>query len=109
LSISSDAVEALETYCHRTTQSIRAEREQMSFMVAMLAATVADLTEETDASVNHLQAIEKELGLASGLNEVCEVRSDLEKCLRALRETIALQRRGSNAATQRLQDHIQNV
>src|SRR6266498_613458 len=61
LGISSDAVEAVETYCLRTTEYLRAQNEEKQSMVAMLTDTVADLSGQTDASVARLQTIEKQV------------------------------------------------
>ncbi|MEI9975337.1 MAG: hypothetical protein WDO73_26710 [Ignavibacteriota bacterium] len=46
LGISSDAVDALETYCQNTTEYLRQEREQLNSMVSLLTATVADLSDK---------------------------------------------------------------
>jgi GGDEF domain-containing protein len=109
LSVSSDAIEALETYCHQTTEYFREEKEQMHSMVAMLTETVADLSGQTDATVSRLQKIEKAIELASGLSDIRALRSSLESCLLALREAAAQQRARSAATEQRLRDRIDMV
>jgi GGDEF domain-containing protein len=107
LSISSDAVEALETYCQETSEYFREGKEQMRSMVAMLTATVGDLSGQTDASVARLQAIEKAIEQASELSDIQDLRSNLESCLLALRETAAQQRARSAVTEQRLREHIE--
>jgi GGDEF domain-containing protein len=109
LSSSSDVAEALETYCEQTTKYFRSEKEQMQAMVIMLTETVADVSGQSDISVGRLQSIEKELELASGLNDLRAVRSALESCLRALREANAQQRSNSLATVERLQHHVDKV
>jgi hypothetical protein len=109
LSMSNDAVEALESYGQRTNKYLRDENEQMHAMVTMLADTVGELAGQTDASVARLHAIEEDLGLASGLEDIRAVRSNLENCLRALREAGAQQRRSSGTIAQRLRDNIAMV
>lgn len=106
LGISSDAVEALEAYSFCTTEYLRAQQEQMSSMVAMLTDTLADISGQTDASAVRLQAIEKDLESASGLNDIRAVRTNLEGCLLSVREAAAQQRRSSGATAQRLQDEL---
>lgn len=113
LTSSSEAVEALETYCNHTTEYIRDEKEQMHSMVVLLTDTLADLSGQTDNSTARLQAIEKSLELASGLNDMRAVRSNLESCLLALREAVAQQRSSSDATAARmsraLRDHLDLV
>jgi GGDEF domain-containing protein len=109
LGISSDAVEALETYCQQTTEYFREGKDQMRSMVAMLTETVADLSGQTDASISRLQAIEKAIELASEITDIRALRTNLENCLLALREAAAQQRAKSAATTQRLRDQIDVV
>lgn len=106
LGISSDAVEALETYCEHTNAYQRESNEQMNSMVAMLTETVADLCGQTDASVARLQAIEKEVEHASGLEDRSALRANLQNCLVALREAAAQQRSSSAKTVQRMKDQI---
>jgi GGDEF domain-containing protein len=106
LGISSDAIEALEAYSFCTTEYLRAQQQQMSSMVAMLTDTLADISGQTDASVVRLQAIEKDLESASGLSDIQAVRTNLEGCLRAVREAAAQQRCSSGTTAQRLQDEL---
>jgi GGDEF domain-containing protein len=110
LAASSEVVDALETYCCQTTDYLREEKMQMHSMVVLLTDTVADIPIQTDASVARLQAVEKELELATGLNDIRAVRSNLERCLRALREASAQHRSSSEATASQmdraLQDHL---
>lgn len=106
LSASSDVVEAMETYCLHTTEYLQAEKDQMQSMVVMLTDTVADISGQSDISVLRLQTIEKDLELASGLNDMKAVRMGLESCLRTLRDASAEQKRNSAATVQRLRDHV---
>lgn len=107
LSISSDAVEAFETHCQRTTDYFREQNEERQSMVAMLTDTVADLSGQTDTSVARLQAIEKQVERASALDDIRALRANLEDSLRALRETAAQQRSSSVATVKRLQGQIE--
>jgi len=107
LSISSEATEALETYCQRTTEYSREQTEQMQTMVTTLADTLADLSGQTDASVSRLQALEQQIEHASGLEDMGTVSTSLQNCLQALREAVAQQRTSSAATTQRLQGRIE--
>jgi GGDEF domain-containing protein len=113
LTSSSEVVEALETYCYRTTEYLREEKAQMHSMVVLLTDTVADISSQTDTSVANLHTIEKELELATGLNDILAVRSNLESCLRALREAAAQHRSSSEATASRmsraLRDHLDMV
>jgi GGDEF domain-containing protein len=106
LGIGSDAVEALENYCQQTTTYLNDGNEQMQSMVAMLTQTVADLSGQTDASVARLQAIEKQVELASGLEDRRALRASLENCLIALREAAAHQRSNSANTVEKLQHQI---
>jgi GGDEF domain-containing protein len=106
LGISSDAVEALETYSQRTNAYISEGNEQMSSMIAVLTETVVEMSDQTDASVSRLQAIEKQVELASGLDDWRALRANLENCLLALREAAAQQRVHSANIAQRLQQQI---
>ena len=106
LGISSDAVEALETYCERTTAYFRAQQEERRSMIAMLTETVAELSGQTDASVARLQAIEMQVERASGLDDIRTLRASLGDTLHALREAAAQQRNSSTATAERLQNEI---
>jgi GGDEF domain-containing protein len=107
LSISSDAIEGLETYCLNTTEYLREQNLERQSMVAMLTETVTDLSGQTDASVVRLHAIEKQVERASELGDIRALRADLGKSLLALREAAALQRRSSTATVERLQGQIE--
>jgi GGDEF domain-containing protein len=78
-------------------------------MVAMLTATVADLSGQTDASVARLQTIERQIEHVSGLDDIRALRANLESCLLAVREAAAQQRSGSAATVRRLQEQIDTV
>jgi GGDEF domain-containing protein len=109
LGISSDAVEAFETHCQRTTQYFREQNEEMQSMVAMLTDTVADLSGQTDASVDRLQKIERQVAQASELDDIRTLRANLEESLRSLREAAAQERSSSAATVKRLQDQIETA
>jgi hypothetical protein len=106
LALSSDAVEALETYSRRTNAYVSEGNEQMSSMIAVLTETVVEMSDQTDASVARLQAIEKQVELASGLDDWRTLRANLENCLLALREAAAQQRSHAANIAQRLQQQI---
>lgn len=106
LGIASDASEALENYCRRTTDYFRAEKEQVTSMIGMLTDSLADISGQTDSSMSRLQTIEKDLEEASGLNDMRAVRSNLGKCLLALRETATEQKNSSAAARERLSGQL---
>ena len=106
LAASSDAVKALETYGQRTSEYLRQKDEQMQSMVTMLTDVVAELPVQTESSVARLQAVEKQIERASGLEDVRMVRANLKNCLLALRNASALQRSNSVATVQRLQSQI---
>ncbi len=109
LSSSSDTTEAMETYCGQTTKYFHDQKDQMQAMVIMLSETVADVSGQSDTSVVRLQTIERELELASGLNDLRAIRVSLESCLASLREANAQQRSKSVATVQQLQNHIDRV
>src|ERR1039458_8501335 len=98
--IFSGAVEALETYCQRTTEYFLEQNRERHSMVAMLADTVADL------SVTRLQAIEKQIEQASELEDIRALRANLANSLLALREAAAQQRNSSVATVERLRGQI---
>ncbi|MGD1069888.1 MAG: diguanylate cyclase [Bryobacteraceae bacterium] len=106
LGISSDAVEALETYCHNTAEYHREQHAERQSMVAMLTETVADLAGQTDASVTRLQSIEKQVERASELDDIKALRALLGDSLQALREAAVEQRNKSAAAIERLQGQL---
>lgn len=106
LGISSDAVEALETYCQRTADYLREQNEERRSMVAMLTETVADLSGQTDASVAGLQAIERQMERASELDDIRALKTTLGASLLALREAAARQRNSSAATVDRLRAQI---
>jgi hypothetical protein len=99
----------LENHCRTTTEYYRQRQEQMQAMVIMLTETVADVSRQSDSSVVRLQTIEKDLELASGLNDLRAIRSSLESCLTALREANAHHQDNSAATVKRLQDHVDAV
>ena len=104
--IFSGAVEALETYCQRTTEYFLEQNRERHSMVAMLADTVAELSGQTDVSVTRLQAIEKQIEQASELEDIRALRANLAKSLLALREAAAQQRNSSVATVERLRGQI---
>ena len=85
------------------------EKEQMQSMVLMLTDTLADISGQSDVSVARLQSIEKNLEMASGLNDIRAVRSSLEDCLRSVRDAASQQRSSATATIQRLRDHVETV
>jgi GGDEF domain-containing protein len=106
LGISSDAAEAFETYCQRTTTYLLEEHEERQAMHAMLTDTIAELSGRADTSVARLQVIEKQVEQASELNDIRTLRANLGVSLRALRAAAADQRSSSAATVARLQDQI---
>jgi hypothetical protein len=106
LGIASEAAEALESYCCRTTDYLRAEKEQVNSMVGMLTDTLTEVTGQTDCSINRLHAIEQDLEEASGLNDMQAVRSNLERSLVALREAVKEQKNSSAAARELLSNQL---
>jgi GGDEF domain-containing protein len=109
LGISSDATEALETYSQRTNAYLSEANEQMGSMIALLIQTVSELSGQADASVARLQAIEKQIEQASGLDDRRALRKNLEDCLLALREAAAQQRTSSDNTVQSLQHRIEKA
>jgi GGDEF domain-containing protein len=106
LSVSSDAIEALESYCEHTAEYLRDQNEERQSMVAMLTDTVADLSGQTDVSVTRLQTIEKQIERASELDDIRALRANLEESLLALREAAAQERSSSVATVERLRGQI---
>jgi GGDEF domain-containing protein len=106
LGMTSDAVEALETYCERTAKYNRAQREERQSMVAMLTETVAELAGQSESAVGRLQSIEKELGKASELNDIRALKASLGESLQAVRAAAAHHRNTSAATVERLRAQI---
>jgi GGDEF domain-containing protein len=106
IGIASDAAEAMDTYCRRTTAYHREQHEERQSMIAMLTDTLADISGQTDASVARLQAIEKQVELASELDDIRALRASLGESLQALREAAAQQRSNSAATVERLRGQI---
>jgi len=106
LGVTSDAVEALETYCENTAKYNREQREERQSMVAMLTEAVADLAGKTDASVGRLQTIEKQLERASELDDIRALKTSLGESLQAVRETAAYHRNNSAATLELLRAQI---
>ncbi len=106
LSISSDAAEALDTYCQRTTAYHRAQHEERQSMIAMLTSTLADISGQADASVARLQAIEKQVERASEIDDIRKLRASLGESLQALREAAAQEKINSAATVERLRSQI---
>lgn len=106
LEISSQAVEAVETHALRTSEYFREQNKHMHSMVTMLTETLADISGQTDVSVARLQAIEKQIEHASGLDDMRVLSASLESCLAAVREAAAQQRKGSAVTVERLRGHI---
>ena len=106
LGVSSDAVEALETYCQRTSDYLREQHEERQSMIAMLTDTVAELSGQTDASVARLQTIEKQVERASEIDDMRTLRANLATSLQSLRDAAAQQRSSAIATVARLQSQI---
>jgi GGDEF domain-containing protein len=106
LGITSDAVEALETYGERTAKYNREQREERQSMVAMLTDTVAELAGQSDAAVSRLQSIEKDLGRASELDDIRALKTSLGESLRAVREAAAHHRSTSATTMERLRAQL---
>jgi hypothetical protein len=106
LSLSNDAVVALETYCQRTTAYLSEEKEHLRSMVAMLMGAVVDIAGQIDASVARLQSIENQVERATKVEDSNALRVDLEQCLLALREAVVQQRRNSTNVVEALQNQI---
>jgi GGDEF domain-containing protein len=106
LGITSDAVEALETYCERTAKYNREQRAERQSMVGMLTETVAELAGQSESAVGRLQSIEKELGRASELNDIRALKASLGESLQAVRAAAAHHRNTSAATVERLRAQI---
>ena len=106
LGIASDAVEALENYCQRTSDYLRERHEERQSIIAMLTDTVAELSGQTDASVARLQAIEKQVERASEIDDMRTLRANLATSLQSLRDAAAQQRSSAVATVTRLQNQI---
>jgi GGDEF domain-containing protein len=106
LGATSDAVEALETYCESTAEYHRLQRVERQSMVAMLTATVADLAGQTDVSVGRLHTIEKQMERAQELDDIRALKANLGESLNALREAAAQQRSTSVATMEQLRNQI---
>ncbi len=109
LEVSSEAIDALETYSQKTGEYLRDGNEQMQSMISMLTDTLADVSGQADASVARLHAIEHQIEVASGLEDMRTLSASLESCLAALREAAAEQRRGSASTVQRLREQIRTA
>jgi GGDEF domain-containing protein len=106
LGISSDALEAFETYCHATTEYLREQNEERHSMVAMLTDTVAELSGHTETAAARLQTIEKQVERATELDDIRALRETLGESLRALREAASQQKSSSVATVERLRVQI---
>jgi hypothetical protein len=105
--VASRTVDTLRSYGQSTTNYFSQQNHQMQSMIAMLTQTVAEISGQSDDSISRLQAVEKEIEAASGLDDMRAITTRLERCLAAVREAAAEQKRMAAGTVARLKRCIQ--
>jgi len=106
LSIAGEMVETVEEYALRTKEYFREQGEHMQAILRMLTEALAEFSGRSDASVVHLQDIEKRIEAAYELDDIKTLRSNLQSCLTSLREACAEEKKDASESIQRLKAQL---
>jgi hypothetical protein len=107
--VASRTVEILRTYGQSTTNYFCLQNHQMQSMIAMLTETVAEISGHSNDSISRLQEVEREIEAASGLDDMRAITARLERCLVAVREAVAEQKRMVAGTVARLKRCVQET
>lgn len=107
--MASEAAETLEGYSQNTADFIREQGQQMQSTVAMLTATLSDVSGQCEDSVARLNGIEQKIERASGLDDIQELNASLQNCLVDLREAASQHRKSAAATAERLEGQIRDA
>ena len=94
-----------EHTCHANGY-FREQGTQMQSMLAMLTATVAEISANSDESVARLQAVEQQIERASSLDDIRTLKLRLETCLTMVKQAATQQRNAAQATVAQLHENI---
>jgi GGDEF domain-containing protein len=103
------AIQALESYNHRTTRSTRRQGVEFQKIIAMLAESVITITGSSERSVQALGEIKASLEHASGLEDLQHVKSQLGKCLEQVCHESMRRKKEAESVISQLQEHIRRA
>lgn len=102
-------LKALEEYNRRTTRQTRLQAMELQNMLKMLTSTIGVLSVASDANVGRLSEIEKQVSVASELDDVRVIKVRLSDCLRDIRSEAERQRRETGETIDKLRQRVEEA
>jgi len=102
------ALQALDEFSQRTTQTIRKQGIELQNIISMLTRTVISISAGSDRSTERLQEISQQLAKAVELEDVQQLKVRLDDCLGHLREECLRQKKETDEIVTALQSEIKN-
>ena len=96
------ALKAIQDYNRRTGSLLQAQALEVQKITGMLTQAIVNLAVEGSTNVSRLQALERQLELTSGLEDVRSLKQKLSECLMGIREEKLRQKSVSEATVQGL-------
>lgn len=103
------ALKALQDYNRRTGAFIRAQGVELQKITGMLTQAIVNLSIEGSTNVSKLQALEKQLESAVGVDTVRVLKEKLSDCLEGIREEKFRQKVASETVVANLSDGLQSA
>lgn len=100
------AMRSLEQYNHRTAKFIRQQEVELQKMIKMLAQAVLSISGSSEVSSRMLGEIQDSLLQATGLDDLHNVKAQLQVCLEQVCRESARQKEEAQASIVELQGHL---
>lgn len=100
------ALKAIQDYNRRTGFLLQAQAMEVQKITGMLTQTIVNLATEGSTNVSRLQALERQLESATGLEDVRLLKQKLSECLVAIREEKIRQKFVSESTVQGLTEGL---
>ncbi len=100
------ALKALQDYNRRTGDLLQAQTVEVQKITGMLTQAIVGLAVEGSTSVSRLQALERQLEGAAGLEDVRSLKHKLSECLTGIREEKLRQKTTSDMTVSKLSEGL---
>ena len=107
--VANEALEAIEEFRRRSTEYFLEQGSHLQSMLSMMAATVAEISGQSDNSVARLLSIERRIEQASGLEDMRALKNNLAQCLTEVREAVVQQKSATSGTVGRLREQMQSA
>jgi diguanylate cyclase (GGDEF)-like protein len=99
----------LEDHNRRTVRHQRLQTVELQNMVTMLASTIGEVSAASNANVSILGEIEKQVAIASELDDVRIIKARLSDCLTNIRKEAERQQRDTSETIQQLGEGLEHA